>query len=80
MRHLLRPGLHQTPQTETLEGEAVELNDQHCHLSIPSDSPLEVGDYICLGASHPCTTFDKWRVLLVVDDDYNVVAAMETYF
>jgi D-serine dehydratase len=75
-----RPGHHTNPQTDGLAGEAVELNDQHCHLSIPEDSPLQVGDLVCMGASHPCTTFDKWRVLLLADDDYNIVSAMETYF
>ena len=35
--------------------------------------PLAVGDFVGFGISHPCTTFDKWRVIWVVDDDYCVV-------
>ena len=31
-----------------------------------------------LGISHPCTTFDKWRWLPVVDDGYRVVDAVTT--
>jgi D-serine deaminase-like pyridoxal phosphate-dependent protein len=30
--------------------------------------------------SHPCTIFDKWRVLPVVDDDYRVIRLVHTYF
>ena len=60
--------------------EVVRLNDQHCHLTVPSDSPLAVGDMVSFGISHPCLTFDKWRVLHVVDDDYRVTSSIRTYF
>ena len=56
------------------------LNDQHCHMSVPPDSPLAVGDMVGFGISHPCTTFDKWQVVPIVDDDYNVVSAIKTFF
>ncbi|WP_119388121.1 amino acid deaminase [Taklimakanibacter lacteus] len=56
------------------------LNDQHCYLQVPETSPLAVGDMVAFGISHPCTTFDKWQVISVVDDDYNVVSAIRTYF
>jgi D-serine dehydratase len=56
------------------------LNDQHCHVAVPADSPLQVGDMVALGISHPCTTFDKWQVIPVVDDKYTVVSAIKTFF
>lgn len=56
------------------------LHDQHAFLDVPADSPLGVGDFVGCGISHPCTTFDKWRLLLEVDDDYRIVAALRTYF
>lgn len=56
------------------------LNDQHCHLALPADSPLGVGDMVALGISHPCTTFDKWQVIPVVNDAYDVVSAVRTFF
>ena len=34
----------------------------------------QVGDRVALGISHPCTTFDKWRWMALVDDDYRVNA------
>lgn len=56
------------------------LDDQHCHMSVPSDSPLRVGDMVCFGISHPCLTFDKWEAIMMVDAHYNVVGAIRTYF
>ena len=60
--------------------EVVALNDQHAHLSCPHDSTIAVGDLVGFGISHPCTTFDKWQVLFVIDDDYRVVDAIKTFF
>jgi D-serine dehydratase len=56
------------------------MNDQHAYLDLPADSPLAVGDMIGLGISHPCLTFDKWQVIPVVDDSYNIVSAIRTFF
>ena len=56
------------------------LDDQHGYLSVPADAELVPGDLICLGISHPCTTFDKWRVIPVVDDEYRVIDAVHTFF
>ncbi len=56
------------------------MNDQHTHMTVPVDSPLRVGDLVSFGVSHPCLTFDKWRVLFVVDDAYNIISAVRTYF
>ena len=38
------------------------------------------GEVVRFGVSHPCTAFDKWRVLPVLDDDDVVVEAVATYF
>jgi D-serine deaminase-like pyridoxal phosphate-dependent protein len=56
------------------------LNDQHAYVRLPSDETLEVGDLLGCGISHPCTAFDKWRLIPVVDDDYTVVDAIATFF
>ncbi|MFL6700066.1 MAG: amino acid deaminase [Vitreoscilla sp.] len=64
------------------EGWSVQkLNDQHAYLHLTSDTRgLQVGDRVCLGISHPCTTFDKWRWMAIVDEDYTVVDAIITCF
>lgn len=60
------------------------VNDQHCYLSLPADSLLAVGDVVRLGISHPCTAFDKWRVIPELEDaeapDPRVVGFIETFF
>lgn len=59
-----------------------KLNDQHAYLQGADlcDVNLRVGDLVCLGISHPCTTFDKWRWMPLVDEDYTVCDAIVTYF
>ena len=57
------------------------LNDQHAYLRFdPTGAVPAVGDRVALGISHPCTTFDKWRWLTLVDDDWSVSGAIHTRF
>ena len=62
------------------------LNDQHTYLALgPNDTvtgthSLQVGDRVALGISHPCTTFDKWRWMPLVNDQLQVVDAITTRF
>ena len=65
-------------------GRVLKLNDQHAFLEFPAEHPVRVGEVVRLGLSHPCTAFDKWRVIPVVDDaetdDPLVVDLVRTYF
>lgn len=56
------------------------LNDQHARLRLPADDPLHVGDVVVCGVSHPCTTLDKWRLVMLADDDGVVVDGLLTFF
>ncbi|MFC7404692.1 amino acid deaminase [Georgenia alba] len=56
----------------------VDTNDQHGYLTVESGT-LEVGDVLELGLSHPCTMFDKWRTVVLVEDE-RVVGALRTFF
>jgi D-serine dehydratase len=76
---LFRPGRDATPGTPP-PCEIVSINDQHAHVVIAEGADITVGDMVALGVSHPCTTFDKWRYLMTVDDDYTVQSAIETCF
>lgn len=70
------------PLLQTLEPGALivtALNDQHALVAV-GEQELAVGDWIGCGISHPCTAFDKWRVVPVVEDDGTVVEAVETRF
>lgn len=75
-----RPGEGRTVRTDLEDHRVVKLNDQHAFLDVPASSPLAVGDLVRLGISHPCTTFDRWQFLYVVDDDYRVIDAIRTFF
>ena len=66
-----------------LTGAAITaMNDQHSYLRSGDALPTPVGSVVALGLSHPCTAFDKWRVLPVVDswDSGVVVDLVRTYF
>jgi D-serine dehydratase len=84
--HLPMPQRWYRPGTEPrvplpLAGHACTgLNDQHGYLDLPPDSPLRVGDMVGFGISHPCLTFDKWQVMMLVDDSYDIIGAVRTFF
>jgi D-serine dehydratase len=59
---------------------AVRVDDQHAYVDVEPTCPIRVGDFVALGISHPCTTFDKWRVIPIVDDSYQVVEVATTRF
>lgn len=63
-----------------IEGRIDHLNDQHGYLYFPPNQQIQVGDLVSLGISHPCTTFDKWRLFALVDDNYEVVDLIHTFF
>ena len=57
------------------------LSDQHAHMVFDSEgvSP-KVGDRVALGISHPCTTFDKWCWMAIIEDDGRISGAISTHF
>jgi D-serine deaminase-like pyridoxal phosphate-dependent protein len=63
--------------SETLS--VMSLNDHHARCRIAKDQSLEVGDLVGLHVSHPCTTFDNWRLIPLVDDQYRVLEAVRSY-
>ena len=60
------------------------LNDQHGYLTFDESVPVVIGDELRVGLSHPCTAFDKWGLIPVVDDpdadDPVVVDLIRTFF
>ena len=62
------------------------LNDQQGFLRFPpaAAGELTVGTVLRLGLSHPCTAFDKWRLIPLIDDhtvtDPAVLDLVPTYF
>jgi D-serine dehydratase len=68
-------------ESQPLEGHVVTgLNDQHAMVRRPADSPLKVGDLVGFGISHPCTTFDRWPLLYLIDERGAVLEGVRTFF
>ncbi|MGW2676838.1 amino acid deaminase [Streptomyces sp. NPDC001436] len=58
----------------------VKLSDQHAWLETDSAEDVQVGDWVALGMSHPCTIFEKWPLIPVVDADGAVREYVRTFF
>ncbi|MFH8678458.1 amino acid deaminase [Streptomyces lydicus] len=56
------------------------LSDQHAWVSTERGGDLEVGDWVGLGLSHPCTSFDKWQLIPLVEQDGTVTDFVRTFF
>jgi D-serine deaminase-like pyridoxal phosphate-dependent protein len=68
-------------QPEVLDGATtVKLNDHHAYVKPAPSQPIAVGDLIGFGISHPCSAFDKWRLIPVLDDRWHVVGCVHTFF
>jgi D-serine deaminase-like pyridoxal phosphate-dependent protein len=69
------------PTPYALPGSRVaKLNDQHAYLRLGDGDNVEVGDWLEFGISHPCTVFDKWPMIPVVDNAGRVVDLIRTFF
>ncbi|MGA5209229.1 alanine racemase [Streptomyces pseudogriseolus] len=60
--------------------EVTGLSDQHAWLRTSGEADLEVGDWVGLGLSHPCTSFDKWVLIPAAEADGTVVDYIRTFF
>ncbi|MXM65085.1 amino acid deaminase [Streptomyces sp. HUCO-GS316] len=60
--------------------EVTALSDQHAWLRTAPGADIEIGDWLGLGLSHPCTSFDKWPLIPVAEADGTVVDYIRTFF
>jgi D-serine deaminase-like pyridoxal phosphate-dependent protein len=81
---LIRPRSEGEPVLKATGMTVSKLNDQHGYLHFGDDVPVVIGDELRVGLSHPCTAFDKWGLIPVVDDpdaaDPVVVDLVRTFF
>jgi D-serine deaminase-like pyridoxal phosphate-dependent protein len=75
--HVRRGGAQSTAPSEW---QVRAANDQHAYLRLAGGDELQPGDLVSLSVVHPCTLFDKWSWLPVVNADYEVVDVVRTYF
>ncbi|MFI0903934.1 amino acid deaminase [Streptomyces sioyaensis] len=57
-----------------------KLSDQHAWVDTERAGDLEVGDWVALGLSHPCTIFEKWQLIPLVEQDGTVTEFVRTFF
>lgn len=82
-QRLARAGVRRMADTQATPSDwrITALNDQHAYLQFDPDGLAPaVGDRVVLGLSHPCTTFDKWRWMVIAEDDGSVSGAIHTCF
>jgi D-serine deaminase-like pyridoxal phosphate-dependent protein len=81
---LIRPRSDGSPILPATGMKVKNLNDQHGFLRFGDDQDVVIGDELRVGLSHPCTAFDKWGLIPVVDDpdaaDPVIVDLVRTFF
>jgi D-serine dehydratase len=65
-------------QVKSFSAVIEKLNDQHGYLR--GRQEFELAQLIGLGISHPCTTFDKWGLIPLVNDKYDLIDCLQTFF
>jgi D-serine dehydratase len=75
-----KPGSDSVAGDDVSSCKVTAVMDQHAFMTVAPGVELRVGDVIAFGTSHPCLTFDKWRVGCLVDEQLRVVESMETCF
>ncbi len=74
-----RPG-GDLPKAAPFHWTLTRMMDQHAFMQIAPGDDIRVGDMIGFDVRHPCTTFDKWRTLPILDAQYRIVDIVQTYF
>jgi D-serine dehydratase len=74
-----RPGSAE-PVAPPESWKLTRIMDQHSFLHFAVGDDVRLGDMIAFDISHPCTTFDKWRYLPVLDSKYRVIDIVQTFF
>jgi D-serine dehydratase len=75
-----RPGRDAKPAPAPAHWRLTRIMDQHAFLELRPEDGVRPGDMIGFDICHPCLTFDKWRVIPVVDSEYRVVDMVSTFF
>ncbi|TFD54683.1 hypothetical protein E3T46_00800 [Cryobacterium sp. Hh11] len=76
------PDLGSAGSTKLAGASVSAMNDQHSFLRLAPEQELAIGAVVALGLSHPCTAFDKWQYIPVVQSAQSdlVVGLVRTYF
>lgn len=75
-----KPGVLPAKGDDVSACKVTAVMDQHAFMTVAPGCEFKVGDIVSFGTSHPCLTFDKWRVGCLVGDDLAVIESFETFF
>jgi D-serine deaminase-like pyridoxal phosphate-dependent protein len=62
------------------DATTAKVNDHHGYVDMSAEDPMDIGDLVGFGISHPCTAFDKWRLIPMLDPSWHVIGGVHTYF
>ena len=60
--------------------ETYRVMDQHLFIRVPESAAVRPGDVVAFDLSHPCTAFDKFRFIPLVDERFDVRDGLLTFF
>lgn len=75
--------LYRAPDSAPVDlatARVARLMDQHALVDMDPEQPVAPGDIMSFGVSHPCTAFDRWRFLPLIDAHGTVVDGVLTSF
>ena len=62
------------------DAETFRAMDQHLFVRVEPAADVRAGDVVAFDLSHPCTAFDKFRFIAMVDDRFDVRSGILTFF
>jgi D-serine dehydratase len=65
---------------ELADAQTYRVMDQHLFIRIEPSLDVRAGDVMALDLSHPCTAFDKFRFIPLVDGQFDVRDGLITFF
>lgn len=69
-----------TAIAELADAQTYRVMDQHMFIGVEAGSDLLPGDVVAFDLSHPCTAFDKFPFIPLVDERFDVVDGILTFF
>ena len=77
LRSCFRDGV---PVGEPSIAQTYRVMDQHLFIRVDPGRDLRAGDIVALDLSHPCTAFDKFRFIPLIDERFDVRDGVLTFF
>jgi D-serine deaminase-like pyridoxal phosphate-dependent protein len=75
-----RTGCRDDGDADAVAAAALASPRPFLSLAPAAEDTVRVGDWIEFGVSHPCTVFDKWQLIPVLDADDWVLDLVRTFF